>query len=288
MFHANVPGRVLGRMAGVPVVISSERTMGQEGRARRTLNRATAPLADRIICVSARVRDYAEQVIGLPPARLVVVPNGIDLARYTLKTPQAAGTGSQPVQIGYVGRLDPVKGVTHLLGAAALLRESAPSLAWALTLVGDGSERAALEAEAAALELAERVRFLGARSDVPALLPTFDLLVLPSLYEGMPNVALEAMASGLPVVATAVGGTPEVVLHGETGLLVPPAEAAALAGALAALAVDPARRARLGAAGRARVERHFTIDAAVRRTEALYRDLLARKGIAVLPPLSPA
>lgn len=275
MFHANIPGRVIGRAAGVPIILSSERTMGQESRVRHMLNRRTAFLADRILCVSDSVRAHASAVIGLPDEKLVVIPNGIDLAAYTPVRHPLDG----PLSIGYVGRLEPVKGVPLLLDALALLAANLPECAWRLTLVGDGSQRAALVAQAERLGLAARVEFLGARQDVPALMQGFDLLVLPSLHEGMPNVALEAMACAVPVVATGVGGTPEVVLHGETGLLVPPADAPALAAALAVLAADPERRDAMGTLGRARVETHFALNVTVRRTEALYDALMDRKQV---------
>ncbi len=280
MFHANVPGRVLGRLAGVPVVISSERTMGQEGQARRLLNRATAPLADRITCVSATVAEHARTVLRLPAAKLVVIPNGIDLADFPAPAEQGAHPAPERLRIGYVGRLAPVKGVDVLVEAAAQLAAQADLPPWELRLIGDGELRAPLEQQIAAHGLGERVRLLGARDDIPAQLAELELFVLPSRWEGMPNAALEAMAAGLPVVATRTGGTPEVVADGATGLLVAPESAAALAGALRRLLLDAELRRRLGAAGRARVQEQFTLERTAATTHALYAALLAEKGIA--------
>lgn len=280
MFHANVPGRVLGWVARVPAVISSERTMNQESATRRRLNRATAGLADRIVCVSQSVRTYAQQEIGLPADKLVVIPNGIDLASYTLRDAAMENAGArvanQPVRLISVGRLEHVKGVDTLIEAASLLARKQSDCPWLLTIVGDGSLRSALEANVLERGLASHITFLGDRQDVPALLAQNDLFVLASRAEGMPNAALEAMASGLPVVATTVGGTPEVVVDGATGLLTPPNDPAAFAGALATLLAQPAVAQRMGLAGRARVEEHFSLAATVRQTEDLYRELIGR------------
>jgi sugar transferase (PEP-CTERM/EpsH1 system associated) len=271
MFHANIPGRLLGRLAGVPHIISSERTMGQEGSVRRLLNRWTGRLADRILCVSHNVADFAAKEIGLPVDRLVVIQNGIDTNVFRPASAQPAKPPDH-LTIGYVGRLEQVKGVNFLIDAFAPLVAEHPHLQ--LHLVGDGSERAALAQQAQTLGLGDKVQFLGIRSDMPALYPTFDLFVLPSLWEGMPNVALEAMACGVPVIATNTGGTPEVVQDGNSGLLVPPGNAAALTQAMAALIADAERRCQLAQAGRHFVEQTFSINQTVAQTVALYEQLL--------------
>ena len=275
MFHANIPGRVLGHLAGVPIVISSERTMGQESRFRYALNRLTHPLADRVVCVSQRVADFAAGVIGIPPQKLVVVPNGIPVEEFQMdnkaETRAALGISVTSLVIGTVGRLHPVKGTRHLIEAFAQCRTSCQLV---LLVIGDGPQRAQLESLAQRLGIADRVYFLGNRTDVPRLLQAMDVFVLPSEWEGMPNAALEAMATGLPVVATAVGGTPEVVVDGVTGLLVPPRNSEALAQAIAQLLADPELRRRMGQAGRERVEQLFSVEQMVRKTEALYEELL--------------
>jgi sugar transferase (PEP-CTERM/EpsH1 system associated) len=270
MFHANIPGRLLGRLAGVPHIISSERTMGQEGGARRRLNRWTGRLADRIICVSQNVADFAAKEIGLPTDRLVVIQNGIDTNLFR-PTPAQATKAADQLTIGYVGRLEKVKGVNFLIDAFAALVAQHPHLQ--LQLVGDGSERRALEQQVQTLGLGDKVHFLGIRSDMPALYPTFDLFVLPSLWEGMPNVALEAMACGVPVIATNTGGTPEVVQDGKSGLLAPPGDAVALAQAMATLINNAEQRCQLAQAGRHFVEQTFSINQTVAQTVALYEQV---------------
>ncbi|MBX3011955.1 MAG: GT4 family glycosyltransferase PelF [Caldilineaceae bacterium] len=276
LFHANIPGRLLGRLAGVPIIIGSEHTMGQEGKLRQRLNRLTAPLADQIICIAQKVADFAHSAIGIPRAKLVVIPNGVDTQSFA-PPPTPPTTDRQPRIFGFVGRLHPVKGLPFLLEAFAQVVAQCPEQQ--LWLIGEGSERQRLAQQRDALGLTKHVTFWGARQDVAALLQQMDLFVLPSHWEGMPMVLLEAMAVGLPVVATAVGGTPEVVVPGETGYLVPPADPPALAQALLRFCHDPALCQRLGAAGRQRVEQHFSIEQNVAQTVALYEKLLRLKRV---------
>ena len=286
MFHANVPGRIAGRLAGVPIIISGERTMGQESKTRLRLNRATANLADRITCVSPQVATFARTEIGLPPDKLTVIPNGVDTALFRPRRAESPDTGAHDaaagVTIGFVGRLQPVKDVALLLQACARLQADHPALR--LHIVGDGPLRGELEKLAADLDLTTHVRWFGDRQDIPQLLPDMDIFVLPSRWEGMPNAVLEAMACGLPVVATGVGGTIDVVTDGATGLLTAPESVEQLTAALHTLLADPGLRQRMGAAGRRRVEAEFSLAATVAATTALYESLLAARHHASVPP----
>ena len=168
---------------------------------------------------------------------------------------------------GTVGRLDPVKNLGELLESLALLKVRYPAAK--VVIVGDGSERQALEERAAVLGVSDDVVFAGYRRDVRALMAAFDLYVNCSTYEGVSLTILEAMASALPVVASAVGGNPEVVIDHETGLLVRP-QAKAIATAVSALVENPTRRQTMGDAGRWRVKRHFTIERMVNDYAAAY------------------
>jgi glycosyltransferase involved in cell wall biosynthesis len=170
-----------------------------------------------------------------------------------------------------MARLDAAKGLGHLLGAAAQVPEAL------FVVAGEGPLRGVLEARARQLELDGRFRFLGQRWDVPGLLGAADLFVLPSLSEGLPLTVLEAMAAGTPVVATDVGGTSEALVHGETGLLVPPADAAALAGAIRTLLADRGRAERLAAAARVRIREHFSAETMVRGITGIYEDILSAR-----------
>lgn len=279
---------VVARMAGVRRVVHAERGRDAgdphgESRKYRRLRRWTAPFVDRHVAVSRDLRDWLTDTVGLDASRVAYIPNGIDADRFAVAeearhTRPLLGSFAPPgtILVGTVGRLDPVKDHAGLVSAFRLLCESLPAVRGRLRLAiaGAGPQRAVLEAHVARLGLAEQVRLLGNRDDVPALLAEFDVFALSSIAEGMPGAVLEAMAAGLPVVSTAVGGAGDVVAPGVTGTLVPAGDSAALGEALAAYVSDPALRARHGAAGRERVQSRFSEDAMVAAYVALYGDLL--------------
>lgn len=281
LFHANIPGRMIGRLAGVPIIITGRRGMRIGGPRRELITRFTAALDDRVVAVCQMVRQAEIRQAGGKPEKIITIYNGVDPEKYKNSARedvrQRWGIEADAALLGAVGRLHPVKGLADLLQAVAGLRSAYPHVR--LLLVGDGPLRAELERQAAALDISETVIFTGAQKDVPAILSALDVLVLPSLAEGLSNVLLEAMAAGLPVVATAVGGTPELVIDGETGRLVPPQDAASLAQAIQQLLANPAQARQMGQAGRQRVQAHFTIRQMVRQTEQLYETLLQEKGL---------
>jgi glycosyltransferase involved in cell wall biosynthesis len=187
-----------------------------------------------------------------------------------------AATPDRPLVVGTVGRLDEIKGHRFLIAAVAHLLEESPARRATLRvrLCGEGPARAALEADIDRRGLRDIVELLGEHADVSAVMRSFNVFVLPSLAEGISNTILEAMASGLPVVATSVGGNPELVTDGRTGLLVSPANPAALAGALARYLDDEHLRRMHGRQGRSDIEERFSLSAMVQRYRALYRDML--------------
>jgi glycosyltransferase involved in cell wall biosynthesis len=298
LFHANIPGRIAGRLASVPIVISGERTMGMENRWRYLLNRVTQGLADRVVCVSRQVADFVADEVGVPRSKIVVIPNGVDLARAgglsgKHEARAALGLPIDGALVGTVARLDPVKRLDVLLQALALVAtEGRPDADVSAVLVGYGPEEERLKALAHELGLDRRIRFVGPQRDVWPWLAALDVFVLSSDWEGMSNALLEAMAARLPVVATATGGTPDVVVNGKTGFLVPPRDPAALARALKRLlgdrrshdGVHPSDlglRDEMGRAGRRRVMELFSAEQMVRRTEMLYEDLLVERAISL-------
>ncbi|MCA1961093.1 MAG: glycosyltransferase family 4 protein [Desulfomonile sp.] len=208
-----------------------------------------------------------------PHQPVLVIPNGVDVVRF--RPPETRGE-DPAVRIGFVGRLVHQKGVDVLMQAVALLE---PELPFVIDIVGDGAERQELRSLAANLGVEDRVRFLGwkAGEELPELYRRMDAFVLPSRDEGMPNVVLEAMASGLPVVATRVAGTEELVCDGKTGLIVPPEDHQALAAALRRTITDGTARTAMGAAGRRLVEARYTWRRVAEEYLALAESCVARE-----------
>lgn len=285
--RTNVYTKLAGRLVRVPIVVSTvhnslfdyDITWGRR-HAYVLAERLTGPLGDGVVAVSAAIaRDLVERY-GMPASRVTVIHNGIaanfapSRARESVQKELGLTEGT-PV-IGVVARMTPQKGHRFLLAALRRLVVTRPALR--LVLVGDGPLRGALEAEAETLGVGGHCLFLGARGDVADLLPAFDIVVLPSVSEGLPFTILEAMALGRPVVATKVGGTAEVVEHECSGLLVPSRDVGALVGALARLLDDPGEAARLGARARDRVREHFTQERMIGSLMALYDRLLKARG----------
>lgn len=279
LFHANLAVKLAAPWAGRPWVVGGLRVAERQRKWHLTLDRLTGRLSAGSVCVSEGVRRFS-LATGLPADRLTVIPNGIDpepfdraqrIPRESLGIPETAHLAL------YVGRLDVQKGLPDLLTAAEWVAER--SADWHLAIVGDGPERDWLrkrldfdgERSSAA---AGRVHVLGRRTDVAGLLKSADLLVLPSLWEGMPNVILEAMAARLAVVATHVEGTEDLVVPGQTGRLVPPGDPSALGAALLAAAEEPEQCRAHGRAGRQRVEQSFTQAKVVAAYEQLWAGLL--------------
>jgi glycosyltransferase involved in cell wall biosynthesis len=278
LHHANWFGTLAARMARTPAIVS-KRSMDLYPRARdRWACRIMNGLADRVTAVAESVRDHVHRIEGCPLDKIVVIPNGVDAARIAPLDPAAAppldGVEGGRV-VGTIARLVWKRGYEQLVDAAALIARQEPGAR--VVIIGDGPLRPALEAQATSLGLNGALRFLGAVPTASRLLPRFDVFVLSSQLEGMSNGLLEAMAAGRPVVATRVGGNPEVVVDGESGLLVPPRDSAALADAVLRLLRDPALARRLGEAARRRVETEFTLERMVSRMEGLYDDLLSRR-----------
>jgi glycosyltransferase involved in cell wall biosynthesis len=255
---------VAARLARVPHVLHTKHhgKIGQVRLRQAAVLNLAACLTDDFICVS---EDSARDTIDHEAAarKVSTIWNGIDTTRFAYTGPCAGG----PVVT--VARLSPEKDIANLLQAAALVRRERPG--FRLEIAGDGPCMTALRQLASDLALEQSVTFRGEVRDIRGLLARASLFVLPSLSEGISLTLLEAMARGLPVVATRVGGNPEVVAYGETGLLVPARDAAGLATAIRRIEEDPEAGRRMGVAGRRRVELHFDIRGMVARYEALYR-----------------
>jgi glycosyltransferase involved in cell wall biosynthesis len=281
-YKANLLGRAAARRAGVPVVAVSRGWTAENVKIRgyEAIDRLNLRFVDHVVAVSdgqaAKVRRA-----GVPADRVTVIRNAARLGAFADPDPayrrRLRAFFPADVEVSRIvlaaGRLSPEKGHAVLVEAAAAVLRDHPAAGF--VLFGEGVDRPRLEAGVRDLGLAGRFVMPGFTDDLDRLLPWADVMALPSFTEGLPNVALEASAAGVAVAATAVGGTPEVVADGETGLLVPPGDPAALAAAVGRLLGDPPLRAALGAAGRRRMHAEFTFRGQARQYTALFARLAA-------------
>lgn len=261
----NVWGRMLGRLARVPLIIGNCRGGGAP---REQYERRLWPLAHHILCNSQAIEAVLTDSCGVPATRLTTILNGVDTEYFRPPPKPAAG----PPRVLSVARMVPEKDHDTLLAAFHRTAQAHPEAE--LWLVGDGPRLAAVKDLARQLLPGDRIKFLSPREDLRPLLHQASLFVLSSQTEALPNVVLEAMAAGLPVVATRVGGVPELVESDRTGWLVPPGDAPGLAAALSQALADSGARQAMGRAGRARAVKHFSLDTMARQYEAVLDRLL--------------
>jgi glycosyltransferase involved in cell wall biosynthesis len=284
ILHAYLPtGYVLGGIAAwlirVRVVIASRRGLTSYHVYRQRRWQWLARFANRVIdihlCNSESVRTYAVEREGLDRSRTAVIYNGIDLP--PLAPAPVLPLGWRPpgttVLAAVVANLIHYKGHRTLLEAVAKVVSEEPG--FGLVLIGDGPERAALEAQVSRLRIANRVVFAGRRMNAAELIPCFDFTILSSTEEGFPNAVMESMAHAIPVVATAVGGTRELIEHGVTGILVAPGDSNAMADGIRRMAADPEGRRRMGDASRCRIGEQFGVNRMVEATQAVYQQFIS-------------
>jgi glycosyltransferase involved in cell wall biosynthesis len=278
-FYSNLVGTAAAQLLRVPLVVS-RRDLGHwlSPGQRRALGFVSRH-ADRVVCNAGAIARQVVAEDAVDPTRLYVIPNGIDVARFDrerhqLVAPLPPGRPGVP-RVAMVGSMNlPDKGQGDLIDAAARLARDGRRTEW--LLVGDGVLRGSLEGLCAAAGLGDTVRFLGRRDDTAAILGQVDLVVHASWSEGLSNAVLEAMCAARPVVATRVGGTPELVADGATGLLVPPRRPDRLATAVDRLLSAPDQARAMGRRGRRRVEEQFAVERMVEQMEALYAELASR------------
>ncbi len=266
-----------GKVAGVPIIIHAEHGTVEERKRNIVIQRWVWKHIDQVLGVSEAHRMKLAQVIGFPLNKIKIIGNGIDLNRFSVQGDKARIRGQlglplEGCYIGAVGGLRPVKDHALLLRAMAKLMGRSEALR--LVVSGGGPLADTLQSQALSLGIQGRTHFLGARDDIHNILNTLDIFVLPSKSEAMPLSLLEAMACGLPVVASAVGGIPEMVENGQTGMLVPPKDETALVAALERLIANEKERTAMGIAARQAVEKRYGLEAMVKEYEALY-DLLS-------------
>lgn len=271
MFHANQSARLIGRATGIPIIVCSERVVGWESRLRVLTNRITAPLATALTTNSEVGRVFWRRRLGKSADGMRVIYNGVDLRQF-----KPAAKPGGVVTLGTLARLHHQNGHAWLLRGLHELARTVPTQ-WRYLVAGDGPEASALRTLVGELNLESRVEFVGHIDDPARFLHLLHIYVQPSLVAGMPNAVLEAMACGLPVVASAAGGTVEAVEEGVTGRLVATGGEHAMATALTALINDPSMASRMGVAGRERVQREFSLEAMVDATQLMIDDLVQQR-----------
>lgn len=291
MFQSSLCAAPVARLAGVPAVIETPHVNEQWRRGWKksfVVDRIVGRLVDAFIAVSRANARYLVEEKRLPRGKVHVVANGIDPSRFlhpsehTAILSQKLGFASSHRILLMIARLEPQKGHSVLIRAMADIHSKLPSTR--LVLLGEGSLREELEQQCCSMGLQAVVRFAGWQANVEDWLSLADVVVLPSLYEGLPLAAIEALAAGRPIVATDVDGTPEVVLDGQTGLTVPPGDSDALAASIVRLLSDPKLARKLGLAGREFVLRNFSASRQAVETGELYlRAWQSRRSVASVP-----
>jgi glycosyltransferase involved in cell wall biosynthesis len=280
LFDPSVVGLVAGRLSGTPVRVVTRHYSDYHTRINRPLHvgldRLCTRLSHRVIAVSQHTADHLVQIEGVPPEKVAVVLNGIDFDRIRVspsgpdRVRRELGLGGRRV-ILMAARLHPEKGYDHLIRAVPAMAARVPALS--VLVAGTGPLEERYRTLAAGLGCSDSIRFLGFRQDLPDLMAACDVLVLPSRAEAFGLVAAEALYLGVPVVASRVGGIPEIVDDGLDGLLVPPGDEGELASALVRVLTDPTLHRRLAGAGRAKIAARFSFENMVRQYESIYDGL---------------
>ena len=279
LFRANILARIAGYLTGVPIVISSVRVMGGEKKYFHYVERITSFMVDHYLTVSESVKRYIIDKSKISAEKISVIYNGVNIKSQDNSYEQ---NPKMPFKIKdkdrilmTVGRLHKQKGHCYLIQAVSKVRKEFPKVK--LLVTGEGEEENNLKKLVKSLDLMNEVIFAGLSPDIERILPMAELFILPSLWEGLPNALLEAMAAGKPVVATKVGGIPEIVVHGETGVLIPPRDTDALAAVIIDLLQNRLKAKDMGEAGRIRAGKRFSIYKMIEKTENLYQELLKKK-----------
>lgn len=274
LFTADFWGRLGARVAGVPGIFSTSHSVNSwKGMTHRFIDRILARLSTRIIACTSEVATILRTRDGIAEEKITVIANGIDMGRLAGAVPvepaEFAITGPRPVMLALVGRLHPVKGHLDLLPVISELKRE--GLPFHLLFVGEGEQREEIKRAIIDHDLDTHVTLTGFREDIPAILAGTDILLIPSRWEGLPIVLLEAMAMGCAVLASAVGGIPDVLVDGENGYLAAPGDMAAFKAKLRSMILSRDIRVHLAENGRKTVRARYSVEAVCREYEALYR-----------------
>lgn len=274
-FYSSIIGAAAARLSGVRVIAAQRHLKLSDRLVHKWGTRIVHRLAHRILVNSEAIRDYIIEHDRAPLSKIVVIRNGVEPAAQANAHDDVCrelGLDAGSTLVGSIARLQEVKGHRFLIEAAAAVLSGRTDVHF--VLVGDGLLRSEIENQAATLGIADHVHLLGDRSDVARLISGFDLVVLASLHEGLPNAVMEAMRAGVPVVATAVGGTKELITDGETGYLVPPANSAAMGRLIASTLANKAESRRVALRGLEYVKDIFGMNKMVESVGTLYQELM--------------
>ncbi len=282
LYDGNKYGRLAAGLARVPAIISHYHNVYPRRRIKyHLINRVLANLNDRILAVSQAVKESVVRFDRISPEMIEVLYNGIDPLNFSGEfedsgVRQRFGVKPEDFLIGVVARLEEQKGHIYLFRALRQLIPDFPQIK--VLVVGDGTLRPVLEAKVLEMELSDKVLFVGTRKNIPEILAALDLFILPSLWEGFSLAILEALAMGTPVIASAVGGAPEVIRSGHNGLLIPPGEESDLVTGVREAILDPRKYKQMGRQGKETVDRKFTLARHLTRLQDIYLEVLAQKG----------
>lgn len=274
-YKVNIIGRLAGKILGSKIVTAQRSVDDHRTKLQDVVDGFTNWMADLYISNSKAAEEMLINKKKIDRSKVITIHNGIDIERY--QTSEGAGKSEFEIEqgilvVGVVANLIPYKGYDYFLRAFQEVCSQVQNVS--AVLVGEGEARESLEDMAESLGIKDRVSFLGLRKDVPSILKTFDIFVLPSLFEGLPNSIMEAMASRLPVIATDVGGIPELVINGETGFLVPAKQPPAMAEKILELVGDKEKRRIMGEKGFDRLTKEFSMSSMIEKTEAAFECLL--------------
>jgi len=281
-YRSNLYGRLAAFLAGVPVIIASvhDNYRTDKRPKRRIMNRILSKITDKIVAVSEDVKEDIIRYDSINPSKIDVIPNGIDVERFnpeknTTDIRKEFSLEEDDIVIGFIGRIVPAKGLKYLLNALPYLKKEFKSIK--LLIVGEGSLVEELKERAKKNNIFDNILFTGRRRDIPEILASINIFVMPSIAEGLPNALLEAMAMGKPIVTTEVGGIPEIVKNGFNGLLVPPRDTLSLSKAIKELISNDRLAAKLGQAARDLVHDNLSIKAIAQKWQSLYLSILKEK-----------
>ncbi|MFL2664815.1 MAG: glycosyltransferase [Dehalococcoidia bacterium] len=282
LIHANILGRIFGKICDVETIISSERTIGQANWYERFLTKITNPLVDIVEVNSKKGKDTVHKNLKVPKEKLRVIYSGINVKKYQIrkskkqikKTLQISN--SQKV-ILCAGRLRAVKGINFGIESFYEIQKSINNAIF--LIIGDGEDKKKLEKISNQLHLNDKIKFLGVRNDLPELFSISNIVIMPSLTEGFPRIAIESMAAGKPIVATRVGGTPEAIKHKFNGILVPSKKPKIMANWVIKLLKDQKFSMQLGINGKKSVSNKFTLEKYLQEVDMMYSKSTSRERI---------